>query len=74
MKICVIGVGNIGMRYVQGITKIFPDVQLFLVDCFNRLREFAETRMEIDENRLPKQLAVASQNATVNQTGGSPAV
>ena len=39
MKICVIGVGNIGMRYVQGITKKFPDAQLFLVDAPVRLQE-----------------------------------
>ena len=39
MKICVIGVGNIGMRYVQGITKTFPDAQLFLVDSPARLQE-----------------------------------
>ena len=39
MKICVIGVGNIGMRYVQGITAKFPDAQLFLVDSPVRLLE-----------------------------------
>lgn len=39
MKTCVIGVGNIGMRYVQGITKKFPDAQLFLVDAPVRIQE-----------------------------------
>jgi len=39
MKICVAGVGNIGMRYVQGISKSFPDAQLYLVDSPARLDE-----------------------------------
>ncbi|MCX2982111.1 hypothetical protein EYC98_14715 [Halieaceae bacterium IMCC14734] len=39
MNICVIGVGNIGMRYVQGISNSFPDAQLFLVDAPSRLHE-----------------------------------
>ena len=39
MRICIIGVGNIGMRYVQGITKKWPDAELFLVDNERRLRE-----------------------------------
>ena len=42
MKICIVGVGNIGMRYVQGISKTFPDAHLFLVDSAARLRELAE--------------------------------
>ena len=45
MKICVIGVGNIGMRYVQGITKKFPDAQLFLVDNPVRLQEMEELKL-----------------------------
>ena len=39
MRICIIGVGNIGMRYVQGISGKFPDAELFLVDCDTRLKE-----------------------------------
>ena len=39
MRICIVGVGNIGMRYVQGITRKFPDAQLFLVDAPVRLQE-----------------------------------
>jgi len=39
VKICIVGVGNIGMRYVQGITKKFPDAQLFLIDDATRLLE-----------------------------------
>jgi hypothetical protein len=39
MRICIIGVGNIGMRYVQGITKKFPDAELFLVDSSERIKE-----------------------------------
>lgn len=42
MKICVVGVGNIGMRYVQGITTTFPHAKLFLVDSESRLRELAD--------------------------------
>lgn len=45
MKICVIGVGNIGMRYVQGITRKFPDVQLFLVDNPVRLQELEKLQL-----------------------------
>ena len=45
MKICVIGVGNIGMRYVQGITKKFPDAQLFLVDAPVRLQELEKLNL-----------------------------
>ena len=39
MRICIIGVGNIGMRYVQGIAGKFPDAELFLIDCDARLKE-----------------------------------
>ena len=39
MRICIVGVGNIGMRYVQGISGKFPDAELFLVDCDTRLKE-----------------------------------
>lgn len=45
MKICIVGVGNIGMRYVQGISKTFPDARLFLVDNAARLRELAEMKL-----------------------------
>lgn len=45
MRICVIGVGNIGMRYVQGISKEFPEAELFLVDHDTRLKELAELEM-----------------------------
>ena len=45
MRICVIGVGNIGMRYVQGITKTFPDAQLFLVDSPVRLQELEKLKL-----------------------------
>jgi hypothetical protein len=41
MRICVVGVGNIGMRYVQGISKKFPDADLVLIDCDARLKELA---------------------------------
>ena len=42
MRICVIGVGNIGMRYVQGITRRWPDARLYLIDTDVRLNELAE--------------------------------
>jgi len=42
MRICIIGVGNIGMRYVQGIQKTFPDVELCLVDNNARLEELKD--------------------------------
>lgn len=45
MRICIIGVGNIGMRYVQGITKTFPGAELFLVDNDARLRELQKLEM-----------------------------
>ena len=45
MRICIVGVGNIGMRYVQGITKTFPDAQLLLVDAPDRLQELEELNL-----------------------------
>lgn len=39
MRICIIGVGNIGMRYVQGITAKYPQAELLLVDTLARLEE-----------------------------------
>ena len=45
MKICIIGVGNIGMRYVQGISKKFPEAQLFLVDSPDRVQELANIEL-----------------------------
>ena len=50
MNICVIGVGNIGMRYVQGISKSFPDAQLFLVDAPTRLHELE--KMDLGDANL----------------------
>ncbi len=50
MRVCVIGVGNIGMRYVQGITKKFPDAELVLVDSDVRLKELE--KLELDNVRL----------------------
>ena len=41
MRICVVGVGNIGMRSVQGISKKFPDADLVLIDCDARLKELS---------------------------------
>ena len=67
MKICIVGVGNIGMRYVQGITSTFPDAQLFLVDCAARLRELAVLELNnaklltsIDDIQEPIDLFVVS--------------
>ena len=45
MRICIIGVGNIGMRYVQGIRKKFPGAELCLVDNDVRLRELQKLEM-----------------------------
>ena len=45
MRICIIGVGNIGMRYVQGITKKFPDAELFLVDSSVRIKELEKLQL-----------------------------
>jgi hypothetical protein len=45
MKICVVGVGNIGMRYVQGIREKFPEALLFLIDSPDRVKELAELEL-----------------------------
>lgn len=45
MRICIIGVGNIGMRYVQGIRKKFPGAELWLVDHDVRLGELKKLEM-----------------------------
>ena len=45
MKICIIGVGNIGMRYVEGIRNKFPGAELWLVDNHVRLKELAKLEM-----------------------------
>ena len=45
MRICIIGVGNIGMRYVQGIRKKFPDAELVLIDCDDRLKELGNLEL-----------------------------
>ena len=45
MRICIVGVGNIGMRYVQGITKKFPGAELCLIDNDARLRQLQELEM-----------------------------
>ena len=45
MRICIIGVGNIGMRYVQGINQEFPDAELFLVDNTVRLKELEKLEL-----------------------------
>lgn len=50
MKICVIGVGNIGMRYVQGINRKFPEAELYLVDNPKRLKELGE--LDLGETTL----------------------
>ncbi|MDB4409454.1 hypothetical protein N9235_01380 [Gammaproteobacteria bacterium] len=45
MRICIVGVGNIGMRYVQGITKKFPYAELVLIDCDDRLKELEKLEL-----------------------------
>ena len=45
MRICIVGVGNIGMRYVQGITGTYPDAELFLVDNPVRLKELEKLQL-----------------------------
>ena len=67
MKICVIGVGNIGMRYVQGISKKFPDTQLLLVDAPARLQELEKMQLgdvklltSLDDINEPIDLCVVS--------------
>lgn len=39
MKIGIIGVGNIGTRYLQGLAKTFPETDFYLVDSEARLNE-----------------------------------
>ena len=67
MKICVVGVGNIGMRYVQGISKTFPDTELVLIDCDARLKELAQLDLgnvlllpSLDDIEVPIDLFVVS--------------
>ncbi len=45
MRICVVGVGNIGMRYVQGILKKFPDAKLILIDEPGRIQELEKLEL-----------------------------
>ena len=59
MRICIIGVGNIGMRYVQGITKKLPDTELILIDCDKRLKELRE--LDLGNVQLFSSLAEVSQ-------------
>ncbi len=67
MNVCVIGVGNIGLRYVQGIGKTFPDAELFLVDKPERLAELADQLTgnihlisSVDELKTPVDLFVVA--------------
>ena len=67
MRICVVGVGNIGMRYVQGISKTFPDAELLLIDCDARLKELAQLGLgnvlllpSLDDIEVPIDLFVVS--------------
>jgi hypothetical protein len=67
MRICIVGVGNIGMRYVQGISKTFPDAQLVLIDCDARLKELAQLDLgnvlllpSLDDIDVPIDLFVVS--------------
>ena len=67
MRICVVGVCNIGMRYVQGISKTFPDAQLVLIDCDARLKELAQLALgnvlllpSLDDIDVPIDLFVVS--------------
>jgi hypothetical protein len=67
MRICVVGVGNIGMRYVQGISKTFPDTELVLIDCDARLKELAQLGLNnvlllpsLDDIDVPIDLFVVS--------------
>jgi len=50
MRIGIVGVGNIGMRYVEGIRATFPDAQLCLVDRAARLKELA--KLELGDVKL----------------------
>ena len=55
-------------EYMQSAETFSEDLVLakeysfLLVDSFNRLREFAVTRMGIDKTKLPKQLELAGQD------------
>jgi hypothetical protein len=67
MRICVVGVGNIGMRYVQGIRKTFPEAKLVLIDCDARLKELAQLGLSnilllpcLDDIEVPIDLFVVS--------------
>lgn len=65
MRVCVIGVGNIGMRYVQGITKSHPEAELSLVDSGVRLQELEKLDLrnvklcaDLEDVRTPIDLCV----------------
>ena len=67
MRLCIVGVGNIGMRYVQGITRKFPDAELVLIDCDSRLEELNKLELgnvkmftSLDEVYEPIDLFVVS--------------
>jgi len=60
MRICIIGVGNIGMRYVQGIKKKIPGAELILIDREERLKELKE--LELGNVQLLSSLAEVSQS------------
>ncbi len=67
MKICIVGVGNIGLRYAQGIARTFPDAHLFLVDAPARLQELERQDLgevtrcsSLDDIREPMDLCVVA--------------
>jgi hypothetical protein len=67
MRICIVGVGNIGMRYVQGISKTFPDTELVLIDSDTRLKELVQLGLgnvlllpSLDDIEVPIDLFVVS--------------
>jgi hypothetical protein len=67
MKICIVGVGNIGMRYYQGILKKFPQAEMLLVDKDLRLQELkklcvgnVEYFSSTDELNMPIDLIVVA--------------
>jgi hypothetical protein len=39
MKVGIVGAGNIGLRYLQGITKQFPNAEMVVIDRDSRLTE-----------------------------------